>query len=345
MHACVNIMKARKVNKAKAWLVCCEKSQTVDSDSSDRETEEPERLRNKAEKQVAETKCPMVNEVGSKRQTDDIENEKKETLLVLYENALVTTRSQLETIRPGEVKEKVENQVDKSETNKGMNKIGKEDNVENEMENKAENNKLETKAVVENKRENEIEVDQTENKLETKADVENKRENEIGVDQTENKLETKTEGDIEKYKVENQVDKVENKEVSKTEVDVESEVENEMENKERKGKETEKAENKLEIKADSNKVEHKRENKIEDQVDKMENKGKSKTSEGDVDEIKNEVEIGSNVDNEVEKQHKQENILPTSHISKKFTFSFNLRNMLYEYSITITCSSMLKSTC
>ncbi|XP_071557979.1 thioredoxin reductase 1 isoform X1 [Temnothorax nylanderi] len=270
-------MKARKLNKAKAWLICCEKSQTVDSDSSDRETEE-HKARNKVER--------LVGSRAKNKTEGNVENRGK-------------TQGGIEMT---EVVNKVENQANSEIEDKTENKVG--DDVENKVENKVENqidkteNKLETRTEgdIENKVESKVEnqVDKVENKRmsNTEGDIENEVENKVEnqIDETENKLETKTEGDIEnkvENKVENQVDKVENKRMSNTEGDIENEVENKVKNQ------IDGTENKLETKTEDN-IENKVENKVENQVDTAENEEVSKT-EGNV-----ENEVEDKVENKVE---------------------------------------------
>ncbi|XP_077268267.1 thioredoxin reductase 1 isoform X1 [Temnothorax americanus] len=262
-------MKARKLNKAKAWLVCCEKSQTVDSDSSDRETEE-HKARNKVER--------LVGSRAKNKTEGNVVNRGK-------------TQSDIEMT---EVANKVENQANSETEDKTVNKVV--DDVENKVENKVENqidkteNKLETKTEddIENKMENKVEnhVDKVENKRmsNTEGDIENEVENQM--DGIESKLETKMEGDIEnkmENKVENQVDKVDDKRMSNTEGDVENEVENKVENQ------IDETENKLETKTEGD-IENKVENETENQVDKVDDKRMSNT-EGDVEnEVENKVE-------------------------------------------------------
>ncbi|KAG5326456.1 TRXR1 reductase, partial [Acromyrmex heyeri] len=204
-------MKARKLNKAKAWLICCEKSQIVDSDSSDREVEE-HKARNKTKKQLdnkGENKAKDKMEIDvenkventAENQTDEVENKERNT-----------TEGDVENKMENKVENKVENQIDKTE-----NKL--ETNTEDDVKNK-----------VENKVEDQIEV---ENKTGSKTDddIENKIENKVEnqMDKRENKLETKTEDHVEmKNQMENQV---ENKVGSKTEGNVENEIKNEAENK------------------------------------------------------------------------------------------------------------------
>lgn len=287
-----------KANKAKAWLVCCEKSQTVNSDSSDRETEEPKRAQNKAKKQV-DNKAENEAENKTDSNVEKVEYKMK-SLMTKVTNKVKCWRK----IPPREKNEETEGNG-KTDPNQ------MEDQVRFSMSTRVdiENKKPEIESDVKNEMENEMEnqMEKAENKLEIKVDIEYKMENKIE-DEIEDKAENKMEGNIEN--------------------EIKNEVENQME-----------AENKLKIKAD---VKYKMKNKIDDQVDKTKNKAENKM-EGDIEnEIKNEVEIGSNVDNKIENQHKRENILVTSHISKTLAFSFELRDMQYEYSITVTLCSYAK---
>ncbi|XP_012063791.1 PREDICTED: thioredoxin reductase 2, mitochondrial isoform X1 [Atta cephalotes] len=281
-------MKARKLNKAKAWMICCEKSQIVDSDSSDREIEE-HKARNRTKKQL--------HNKGENKAEDKMES--------VVEN-------------------KVENQVDKM--NKVRSKT--QDDIENEMENKVENQKSKIENKLEVKTEDNVKIesqtDEVENKErnKTKGVVENKMENKMKnkvenrIDKKKNKLETNTEDDVNKMENkiedqidENEIDEVENKTGSKTNDDIENKIENKIENQ---NKSLNKTENKLETKTEDYVDEM--ENQMENQV---ENKVENKTENDVENEIKNEAEskvkIDSNVDNKVDNQEKQENILPTSH--------------------------------
>ncbi|XP_018311684.1 thioredoxin reductase 1 isoform X2 [Mycetomoellerius zeteki] len=284
-------MKARKLNKAKAWLICCEKSQIVDSDSSDREVEE-HKARNKAKKQL--------NNKDENKAEDKMERDVENKVENTVENQVDKTENKERNKTEGDVETEVENKV----KNKIENRI---DKTENELETNTEDN-------VKNKVENKVEdqIDEVENKEEwskresvIENEVENKVQNQI--DKTETKLPAKTEDDIENN-IENEVDKVENKAESKTDDDIESKIENKVENQ------MDKTENKLETKTE-NHVEV--ENQMEDQIEKVENKVRNKTEDDMENEIKNEaenkVEIDSNVDNKVDNQEKQKNILPTSH--------------------------------
>ncbi|XP_011060402.1 PREDICTED: thioredoxin reductase 2, mitochondrial isoform X1 [Acromyrmex echinatior] len=270
-------MKARKLNKAKAWLICCEKSQIVDSDSSDREVEEY-KARNRTKKQLDNKE---ENKAKDKMESD-VEN--------TVENQVDKTKDKVRSKMQGDIENEVENKV--------KNQRGK---IENKLEVKTEDDvKIESQTdEVENKERNT-----------TEGDVENKMENKVEnrIDKTENKLETNTEEDVKnkvENKVEDQIDEVENKTGNKTDDDIENKIENKVENQ------MDKTENKLETKTKDH-VEMK--NQMENQV---ENKVGSKTEDNVENEIKNEaeskVEIDSNVDNKMDNQEKQENILLTSH--------------------------------
>jgi len=113
-------MKRRKENKVKTWLICCEKSQVVDSDSSDRETEE-----HKAEKTDK-----VQNKAGSKAQ-DDIANEVENKV----ENKMDKTKNKLET------KGDVENEIKNKEVES---KVEVDSNVDNKVNQQKQENILPT---------------------------------------------------------------------------------------------------------------------------------------------------------------------------------------------------------
>ncbi|XP_011868712.1 PREDICTED: thioredoxin reductase 2, mitochondrial isoform X1 [Vollenhovia emeryi] len=225
-------MKARKVNRAKAWLICCEKSQTVDSDSSDRESEE-HKARSKAEKRVADK---VENKAGNKTEGDVETRVECEV-----ENPIDKTGDKVGGETHGDVENKVENQIDKTEN---MPATKMEGNVENKAENKVENqvnSEIDSKTEnemsgVENEVENKVEnqTDKTEKlEVKTEADVENKNKVEDQVDKVENQGVGKTEDDIGNKieRMEDHVNKTENKTESKTEGDVENEMNNDEESK------------------------------------------------------------------------------------------------------------------
>ncbi|XP_018370643.1 PREDICTED: thioredoxin reductase 2, mitochondrial isoform X2 [Trachymyrmex cornetzi] len=322
-------MKARKLNKAKAWLICCEKSQIVDSDSSDREVEE-HKARNKTKKQL--------DNKGENKAEDKMESDVENKVENTIENQVDKTEDKVGSKTQGGIENEVENKVE-NQRGKIENKLevkteddvkieSQTDEVENKQRNKTEGdveNKMENK--VENKVENR--TDKTENKLETNTedDVKNKVENKVEdqIDEVENKAGNKRESVIEnevENNVENQIDKTETKLQAKTEGDIENNIEKEVENKAGSKTDENKIENEVENQMD--KTKNKLENKTEDHVEmenqmenQVENKVGSKTEDVVENKIKNEaeskVEIESNVDNKVNNQEKQENILPTSH--------------------------------
>ncbi|XP_018341058.1 PREDICTED: thioredoxin reductase 2, mitochondrial isoform X2 [Trachymyrmex septentrionalis] len=156
-------MKARKLNKAKAWLVCCEKSQIVDSDSSDREVEE-HKARNKTKKQLDNK---GENKAEDKMESD-VENKVENTVENQADKTENKERNKTEGDIENEVENKVENQIDKTQTK--LQAKTEDVEMENQMENQVENKEG---SKTEDDAENEIK-NEAESKMEIDSNVDNK---------------------------------------------------------------------------------------------------------------------------------------------------------------------------
>ncbi|KAL0129268.1 hypothetical protein PUN28_004161 [Cardiocondyla obscurior] len=142
-------MKARKINQAKAWLICCEKSQTVDSDSSDPETED--------RKADSKTQDKLKNETRS-----EMENGTKNKVESKVENQVNQTQSEVNDETQKNIKNEAKNELEHS-INKPDNKtkVKVEVRMQGDIENKLENQMDEVK----NEEASGVDCDEAENKM------------------------------------------------------------------------------------------------------------------------------------------------------------------------------------